>query len=139
MATFLERRIFLGIAVIALLGLMASGATLVSQRAFAGGSNQSCNEQDANEPAGQEVDDALEVECEDAVAAGTIDDGKELLPQASITLDEAIAAASAAASGSLGEIDLEYYNGTLVFNVDIGDNDVKVDAATGAVLGMGKD
>ena len=70
---------------------------------------------------------------------GTIDDGEELLPQASITLAEAIAAAQAAATGSLGEVDLETYRGVLVFNVDIGDQDVKINARTGEVLGMAKD
>ena len=71
--------------------------------------------------------------------AGKLDDGKDLLPQAEITLEQAIASAQTAASGSIGEIDLEYYNGKLVFNVDVGSSDVKVDAATGEVLGSGSD
>ena len=66
---------------------------------------------------------------------GQIDDGAELLSRASITLDQAISAAQAAFDGELGEIDLEMYQGTLVFNVDIGRLDVKVDAADGSVLG----
>lgn len=66
---------------------------------------------------------------------GQLDDGKDLLPEAGITLAEAIAAAQGAAHGSVGEVDLEYWQGNLVFNVDVGDQDVKVDAATGAVLG----
>ena len=69
-------------------------------------------------------------------AAGRIDDGAELLGQASISLDEAIAAAQGAASGGLGEIDLETYEGKLVFNVDVGNLDIKVDAADGSVLGL---
>jgi uncharacterized membrane protein YkoI len=40
-----------------------------------------------------------------------------------------------AESGAIGEIDLEHYNGRLVFNVDVGDKDVKVDAENGLVLG----
>ena len=56
-----------------------------------------------------------------------LDDGKDLLPQAKITLQEAETAAQSAASGSLHETDLEYYNGRLVFNVDVGSHDVKVD------------
>ena len=74
-----------------------------------------------------------------SVAPGTIDDGKDLLPKANISLDDAVAAAQASANGDLGEVDLEYYHGVLVFNVDIGDNDVKVDASTGVVLGSGSD
>ena len=116
--------------------------------------------------------------------AARLDDGKDLLPQAGITIDQAIGAAQAAvanpnasdgdgetaddnddgvneadgehnddddvneadgenndspADGVVGEIDLEDYDGTLAFNVEIGDQDVKVDAANGAVLGMGSD
>jgi uncharacterized membrane protein YkoI len=66
---------------------------------------------------------------------GVLDDGKDLLPQANITLEQAIAAAQASTPGALDEVDLEYYNGKLVFNVDVGDQDVKVDAATGKVIG----
>jgi uncharacterized membrane protein YkoI len=71
--------------------------------------------------------------------SGVLDDGKDLLPQADISLKAAIESARTATQGDIGEVDLEYYNGTLVFNVDVGDQDVKVDAATGEVLGMGED
>ena len=71
--------------------------------------------------------------------SGTLDDGKELLPQAGITLDQAIQAAQTAASGAVDEVDLEYWQGKLVFNVDVGDKDVKVDAQTGAVLASDAD
>ncbi len=67
---------------------------------------------------------------------GQIDDGAELLDQASISLEEAIAAAQTAATGALGEVDIEMYEGRLVFNVDVGDHDVKVDAANGTILGQ---
>jgi len=70
---------------------------------------------------------------------GTLDDGKDLLPLAGITLDEAIAAATSAYRGEVDEVDLEYWQGTLVFNVDVGDRDVKVDAKTGAVLAATRD
>ena len=75
----------------------------------------------------------------DRVAPGQIDDGAELLDQASISLEEAVAAAQASADGALGEVDLETYEGRLVFNVDVGDKDVKVDAADGTVLGWVSD
>lgn len=94
--------------------------------------------EDANGDGDGEIDD--DMECDDAEAAsGTIDDGAELLPQARITLEQAIVAAQGAASGSVGEVDLEDYNGTLVFNVEIGSHDVKVDAANGTVLGSESD
>ena len=68
--------------------------------------------------------------------AGALDDGRELLPKAKISLKEAIAAARGAAPGAIGEVDLERVRGRLVFNVDVGDKDVKVDAATGEVLAV---
>jgi uncharacterized membrane protein YkoI len=89
-----------------------------------------------------EVDDGdgeTDDENGDPANAGKLDDGADLLPQASITIDEAIAAAQTAGNGDIGEIDLEYHDGKLVFNVDVGDQDVKVDAATGTVLGSGED
>jgi uncharacterized membrane protein YkoI len=87
------------------------------------------------------ADDANEADCADeAVApAGTLDDGKDLLPQASISIDAAIAAAQTAASGELGEVDLEQYQGKLVFNVDVGGKDVKVEASNGSVLAATSD
>ena len=76
---------------------------------------------------------------EESLAPGSLDDGKDLLPQATITLEQAIAAAQASTPGALGEVDLEYFEGTLVFNVDVGNHDVKVDAATGQVIGTVSD
>jgi uncharacterized membrane protein YkoI len=64
-----------------------------------------------------------------------LDDGAQLLPQAKISEQQAIDAAQSAASGALNEVDLEHYSGRLVFNVDVGAKDVKVDAANGTVLG----
>jgi uncharacterized membrane protein YkoI len=63
-----------------------------------------------------------------------MDDGKNLLPQATITEQQAIAAAQTAATGALDEVDLEHRAGRLVFNVDVGSHDVKVDATTGQVV-----
>jgi uncharacterized membrane protein YkoI len=78
-------------------------------------------------------------EDESQVAAGTLDDGASLLPQAGITLEAAVRAAQGAAPGKLGEVDLEYLGGALVFNVDVGNQDVKVDAASGEVLSVDAD
>ena len=68
-----------------------------------------------------------------------LDDGKDLLPQAKISEADAIAAAQGAASGALNEVDLEHYQGHLVFNVDVGTRDVKVDAADVRVLATPSD
>ena len=63
-----------------------------------------------------------------------LDDGEQYLSQAKVTEQQAITAAQGAASGNLNEVDLEYYNGHLSWNVDVGSKNVKVDAATGKVL-----
>jgi uncharacterized membrane protein YkoI len=73
---------------------------------------------------------------EEGALAGQIDDGADLLPQASITLEQAISAAQSAASGEVGEVDLEHYQGKLVFNVDVGDKDIKVDAMDGSIVAV---
>jgi uncharacterized membrane protein YkoI len=78
-------------------------------------------------------------EDESQVAPGTIDDGRDLLPQAKITVEQAIEAAQNAQTGAIGEIDLEHFKGHLVFNVDVGDKDVKVDAEDGTVLSLDSD
>ncbi|MER3437198.1 MAG: hypothetical protein C4346_06185 [Chloroflexota bacterium] len=101
-------------------------------------------EAQADQQQGDHVDAITGVngQCEqdDASAApGTLEDGKDLLSQASITVDRAIAAAQAAAQGPLGTVDLDRENGALVYHVHIGDQEVTVDATTGAVLGIGSD
>jgi uncharacterized membrane protein YkoI len=68
-----------------------------------------------------------------------LDDGRQYLPQAKVSEQEAIAAAQRAAAGDLNEVDLEYYAGRLSWNVDVGSSDVKVDARTGKVLDVGHD
>ena len=72
-------------------------------------------------------------------APSRLDDGKALLPQAKITEQQAITAAQGAATGPLNEVDLEHAGGALVFNVDVGSHDVKVDASTGEVLASTQD
>jgi uncharacterized membrane protein YkoI len=66
---------------------------------------------------------------------GSLDDGKDFLPQAKITTAQAVDAAQGARSGALGQVDLEHYNGKLVYSVDVGDQEVKVDARDGSILG----
>jgi uncharacterized membrane protein YkoI len=70
------------------------------------------------------------------VKPGSLDDGKDLRPQATVTLDQAIASAQKAASGSLGQVDLEHYRNRLVYMVDVGDQEVRVDAADGNVVAI---
>jgi len=63
--------------------------------------------------------------------------GKDRLPEVTISEQAAIKAARAAAAGDLNEVDLEHYQRRLVFNVDVGGHDVKVDPANGNVLASG--
>jgi uncharacterized membrane protein YkoI len=156
----LGKRTYWVLALVALLALAGAAVTVTSRLASAGGpgptpavqtSDQQDEADDAAEASAEEADtDNVEEQSGDQnetnnaageveenkvqVPAGQIDDGKGLLPQAGITLDQAIAAAQSAASGPVGEVDLEHYQGKLAFNVDVGDKDVKVDAQTGAVL-----
>jgi uncharacterized membrane protein YkoI len=67
---------------------------------------------------------------------GSLDDGKNLLPQATIPLSQAVAAAQQAATGSLGQVDLEHYASRLVYTVDVGGREVHVSAADGSIVGI---
>ena len=91
-----------------------------------------------SEPSGSESPAEEVVHAPDS-SGSRLDDGADLLPQAGITEQQAITAAQTAASGELSEVDLEDYEGQLVFNVDVGSHDVKVDAATGKVLAAPQD
>jgi uncharacterized membrane protein YkoI len=72
-------------------------------------------------------------------APSRLDDGKDLAGQASITEAQAVNAARTAASGALNEVDLERVDGRLVYNVDVGAMDVKVDATSGQVIRVDAD
>ena len=67
---------------------------------------------------------------------GSLDDGKDLLPQTKISTADAVAAAQRAETGELGQVDLEQRDGRLVYTVDIGDKEVHVDAADGSIASV---
>jgi uncharacterized membrane protein YkoI len=67
---------------------------------------------------------------------GALDDGKDLLSQTSVSLSSAVAKAQRTATGALGQVDLERYHGAIVYMVDVGDQEVRVDAATGKVVAI---
>ena len=69
------------------------------------------------------------------VKPGTLDDGKQYLPQAWITTAQAVAAAERAWSGQLGQVDLESH-GRIVYVVDVGSREVGVDATDGSVVSI---
>ena len=67
---------------------------------------------------------------------GSLDDGKDLQSQTTISLKQAVSRAQRAASGQLGQVDLEHYEGRVVYMVDIGDQEVRVDADSGSIAAI---
>ena len=66
-----------------------------------------------------------------------LDDGRAHLRDANLTFEEARAIAQQAVPGaSIDEIDLEHVNGKLVFEVDAGAKNVKIDAKSGKVISV---
>jgi uncharacterized membrane protein YkoI len=70
------------------------------------------------------------------VKPGSLDDGKELLPQTKITLRQAVAAAQRAADGQVGQVDLEKLGARVVYMVDVGNQEVRIDAGDGSVASI---
>ncbi len=68
------------------------------------------------------------------VQPGSLDDGKALLPQTTISLAQAVSAARGAADGALGQVDLERSGDKIVYSVDVGDREVRVDAGDGSIV-----
>ena len=71
------------------------------------------------------------------VKPGSLDDGKQYLPQTTISLTQAVAAAQRAADGRLGQVDLKSRGGRVLYVVDVGSREVSVDAADGSIAGIG--
>jgi uncharacterized membrane protein YkoI len=67
---------------------------------------------------------------------GTLDDGKQYLPQTRIGVEQAVAMARRALDGPLGQVDLKNVDDAFVYVVDIGDREVNVDAVDGSVVGI---
>jgi uncharacterized membrane protein YkoI len=71
------------------------------------------------------------------VQPGSLDDGKNLLPQTKVSLADAVAKAQQAADGALGQVDLKQRADGVFYVVDVGSEEVSVDAVTGNVAGIG--
>jgi len=110
---------------------------------------EECGSQDeADDAAGEDADDVQEPQLNGSIAVpegqdeglSEADEAAALAPLATVTPDEAIAAAAQAEGpGDLGKVELKNENGSLVYSVEIGGKDVKVDAGTGAVLHIESD
>ena len=116
-------------------GTLVFEVTVGEQEVFVDATDASVVAVEQLQQVGEDDGDA---DCEDETEAkpGKLDDGQGLLPEAAISLDQAVQTAQAAAQGELGEVDLERIDGRLVFVVDIGDQDVVIDAASGDVVTM---
>ena len=111
---------------IALIGFLACAAPVV-QLVHADESKTEADDRDDDE------DDNDDGDSDDAAR----DDGKALLPQAKLTFEQAKTAALAAVPGSVvEEVDLEKVGCKLVFDVDLGDKTVRIDAVTGEVVSI---
>lgn len=76
--------------------------------------------------------DASRVIDRDEVAADTNDIRR--LAQAQITIEEAIQTAMSAVDGQFDDAELDEKQGTIVWEIDLGDVDVDVDAITGQIV-----
>ena len=99
---------------------------------------QSGQQNEANDEAEDLDNGQVENEADDVSEAG-VEGGVEDAPSStpSITAEAAQQAAEAYVhAGRATQVELDDENGTLVYSVEIGSSDVKVDAMTGAVLGV---
>ena len=67
------------------------------------------------------------------------DESKALAGQAKITADQAKQAAEAQVSGTASSVELDNENGSLVYEVKIGNQELKVDAGNGSILKIEQD
>lgn len=149
----LTKRLYLVAGLVAILAIAFSAVTLTSRLTSAQGPDptptaQTTDEQDDADEADDageadtDADDVQEPQLNGSISVdesqyeglSEADEAAALAPLATITADEASAAAQAEVPGDVQEVELDNENGSLVYSVEIGGQDVKVDAGTGAVL-----
>lgn len=91
----------------------------------------------ADEAAENDGENGEEDEAATAARPGELSEGRDLLPRAAIGVERAVAAAQGRATGELGSVELEEKDGWLVFEVTVGEQEVFVDAADGAIVSVG--
>jgi len=136
----MNRTRILAIAAAALLVMGGIGA--VTARAYAQTAQPTAQVQGAEKPDAENDTETGDGEVGDQVAADTetseSSDGQDAAPTGTpaITADAAQKTAEAHLNaGAASKVTLDDENGTLVYSVDIGGVDVKVDAMTGIVIG----
>lgn len=106
-----------------------------------------CGDQSEADGGGEDGDNTQDPQLNGSIAVdesqfdglGEADEAAALAPLAKISTDEAVAAATAEVPGDAGKVELDNENGSLVYSVEIGGQDVKVDAGTGVVLQVESD
>jgi len=137
----------LAVAAVALLVAGTMGLTAVhtfAQTTQPPTQTQAATAQDNEQVVGADTDQVEEQvgdqnAADNAAEVSEAVDGQDAAPAGtpSITADQAKAAAEAYLNaGAATKVQLDDENGKLVYSVEIGTSDVKVDAMTGAVLGV---
>lgn len=90
--------------------------------------------EDADNVQEPQLNGSIQVAQDQANAQSEADEAAALAPLATITSDQAVAAAQAQVPGQVQQVELDNENGSLVYSVEIDGKDVKVDAGTGTVL-----
>lgn len=117
--------------------LLLVGALLAFQIfsvAFAGSDNTAKTadqEQDEQEP---KYDSSISVDEARYEGLSEAEEAKALAPLATITEDRAVEIAEAELGGTASEVELESENGALVYEVEVGGQEAKVDAGNGDIL-----
>lgn len=70
----------------------------------------------------------------DALGSNQLEDGQELEAEADLSVDEAIEIARGEADGNIDDVELERNGDRLVYEIEVGESDVYVDANDGTVL-----
>jgi len=70
---------------------------------------------------------------------GRLEEGSELVSEASLSVDEAISIAESEASGTAEDAELERQGDRLVYEIEVGETDVYIDANDGSVLAVDSD
>jgi len=111
--------------------------------AATGGSPDSATSEDTTEVQEPTYTGSIQAPAEDE-SQSEADEAAQLAPLATISADDAAAAASAVVPGDVGKVELDNENGAVVYSVEItdttgGETDIKVDAGDGTILNQQTD
>lgn len=68
-----------------------------------------------------------------------VEEGQQLLDGQAISVDEAIAAAQNEATGAVDDVEIERRGDQVVYDIEIGETDVVVDASDGSIVSVRED